>query len=147
MLGLVGAATAKINEQPDDQVGEAHQVLIENRPVHGDFRDDHLGDQNLDRAAGDAIVGASPRHQASQDFGDVNGVRDGFSADRDEMVANLNSLGGRYAVRRNVEGFHAACAIHPDHAVFVQAEVVLFVQINEGSDTRSKGQDREDGRR
>ena len=48
---------------------------------------------------------------------------------------------GSLAVRGHMQGVYTGAAVDPDHIVAMQAEMVLFVQIDECSHTRSQRQD------
>ena len=104
MLRLVGAAAAEIDEQPDDQVGEAHHVLVDDRPIERHLADDQSLDGYPDAAANHGVVGLIPEADSGQDLGDLDGLLDRDAADLGEPVAFVDSGFRPRTPVRNAQG-------------------------------------------
>src|SRR6266478_1986987 len=86
MAGLLGRAAAEVNEQTDDEISDADQVLIDDGRVAGDRRDDDAG-LELDAAPLDPVVGLVPYADGRQGLRHVDRLLDGQGIDFSEDIS------------------------------------------------------------
>src|SRR5689334_1638004 len=87
---LLRTAAAEIHEQPDNQVGEADQVLVNHRPIHRHFAHDHVADRHPNAAPLYHIIRVAPDAEPHQYLGNVNGPVNFDSVDLEQAVARMD---------------------------------------------------------
>src|SRR5438309_7611952 len=136
----------EIDEQSDDEIPGADQVLINDGWVERHSRDDDAG-LELNPAALDAIVGLVPYPDCRQRLRDVDGFLNRKGIDFAEDVAGPHPGVIGAAVTRDAERLDARCAVRPDvidpgDAVVRQPKTKLLREVNAGGNSSSHGQDR-----
>ena len=142
VLCFVRAAAPEIDEQADDQVRKADRVLIQHGAIHRHLADNQALNGDLDAAAHHQVVGLLPDPYIHQRLGDFYGFADIQAPDTLQAVALVDAGFAGRAVGRNIQRLHARGAIDPDHSVFGQVELVLFLKVD---DRRHSGGECEDG--
>jgi hypothetical protein len=145
MLGFLSAAAAVIDEEPNQKVHSAQNILIEHRGVSRDFAYD---DGGFDRysAMFHGVSGPAPGTQPRQYGRDVERAVDRHALNAIQAIAGVDIGFGlaRRAARRHVERLYAARTVPPYHAVVGEMEPVVLSKVHNRRDTGRQGQDRED---
>ena len=141
MHGAMGRAAAEEDEEANEEIGRADDVLIENGAAGGAGFDDEgeFGfESNGDTLAGDdafnEVVELFPGTGADEDLGDVDGIFDRESADAAEDIAFANTKLFARTAGGDVEGdnrfgMKRGGAINPGDAVFRQFVFILLLEI------------------
>ena len=130
MPRLLRAAPPEVDEQPDHQVSRPHRVLVEDRPVQR-LLGHHQRRGQFHAAALQPILRLAPCADAYQDLGHIRGLFDRDAVDIQQPVGLVDAGIPARAAGFHVQRFHAALPVHPDHAIFGQAEAVLLLKVNE----------------
>ena len=142
MRSFLRAATAKVNEKSDNEVGAAGQVLVHHSPVACHLFSDHAGIKLL--AAAQVVISSGPCAHADQYAGHVQCLLDRLAIDAQQPVAGVNAGVGSAAARTYVLRLDPALAVRPNRAIFGKTmKLKTLFEVNGGRDDRRNGRDGE----
>ncbi len=135
MAGALGAAPAEVDKQPDDEICDTDDVLIDHYAIFGHFTDDEAIGIELNTCPQEVVISLSPRFDGGQYGGHIGFFLDSDIVDAEELIAGVDEGVIGWTASTDVDGLDATATIHPNYPIIGEVKLAISVEIQDSADT------------